>query len=297
MINAQDLPWNKLVSLKDKPATVQEMNAADCCWQKTLEDLRNADANLQVLVTGIQNSGKSTLCNLLVGDFDNKTFEIGDREVTLEVKCGIMPKIGATILDTPGFGTTAARDAGFERLWAHSDILVFATSVLSGSLADHAEVKRNLIKIIRDSPDLSNRICVVCTKLSDSEDADEILEKNRSVAKEMLGCETPVFLVDSHWYEEGMKTGDEELIQVSGILPFLDWLKKTCELPSRKENIFESAKQEWLDKLNNARKAIESSITDQHAKRENLKSSLLIKWSNLRNNFQSAWEQCKRYAK
>lgn len=297
MIDAKDLLWNDLVSLKDKPELVKAMNSADCAWQKTLEILRDAPPGLQIVVTGIQNSGKSTLCNLLVEDYDNRTFEIGDREVTLEVKRGKIPKTGANILDTPGFGTAAARGAGFEQLWANADVLIFATSILSGSISDHAEVKGSLERIINSSPDLANRICVVCTKMSDSENAEEIYEKDRAAAKEILGDKAPVFMVDSHWYQDAVKSDDRDLAQVSGIPPFLAWVEQTSALPSRRENIFENAKREWLANLDKARKTIESSISGLRKKKENLITSLFSRWGDLRPHLRSAWEQCKRYAR
>lgn len=297
MIDPENLLWNRLITLKDKPGLVKKMNSADCAWQRTLENLRTAGEGRQVLITGIQNSGKSTLCNLLVGDNDNMTFEIGDREVTLEVKRVRHPKLNMEIVDTPGFGTAAARNAGFEELWANADILIYVSSVLGGSLADQPNVRNSLERILRASPDLVERICIVCTKMADSDNAEEILEKNRKEVTAILGKDGPVFLVDSHWYQDAIKNNDQTLAQVSGVQPFLSWLGRTGDLPSRQHQIFEESKRAWLTELHETRKIVEDMVSESRKRQESLKNGLINSWQTFKLNIRSAWDQCHQYNK
>lgn len=279
MIEGKNLMWNKFSSLKDKPDMLKKLVEADCQWQALLEDLRNREPGAQILVTGIQNSGKSTLCNLLVGDNDNTTFEIGDTEVTYSVKRAKVPETGAIIVDTPGFGTAAAQKTDFERLWQQADILVYVASVLTGSIADNKTVLAGLKEIAKEKG-LKGRVCLVCSKMGDSENAREISEANSEIAARIFGSAIPTFLVDSHWHQEAVKADDARLSEASGVKPFCSWLGERLLLPTRREDIFRAGKKKWQDILASAGKAIESSIGNTRKKRQKFRDQLCAIWQD-----------------
>lgn len=293
MINASDLQWNRFVSLKNDHDFVRKLNAADCEWQKTLEDLRSGGNEKRVVVAGVQNSGKSTLCNLLVQDYDNKTFEVGDREVTREVKSVKSGESGALIVDTPGFGTNAAQNIAFEQIWSRADVLLYATSVLTGSMSDDKNIKNNLLKIISQNPGLKDRISIVCTKMSDNPEAEKIAAQNRKITTELFGPDVPVFLVDSKWYHDGVVDKEEGLVEASNMQPFFKWLNSRMALPSRREEIFRSAKVKWLNNLAEAKKLVERSSANIAKDQKKLSEKLEGVWSKGRDIVKLAWDRCR----
>lgn len=294
MIDGKDLMWNRFSSLKARPDVVKTLVDADCNWQLLLEDLRQSGTGVQVVVTGIQNSGKSTLCNLLIGDNDNSTFEIGDREITFDVKREKNNETGVTIVDTPGFGTHSARKIDFDRLWRQADVVIYVASVRGGAISDQEEMLAGL-RNLGEKAGLKGRICVVNSKMGESEHAEEIRDANSALVTQILGADTRVFLLDSHYYQEALKEDDAELARYSGVLDLLGWLDDRMRLPNRSEEIFREGKKKWLDTLSSAAQMIETSIGDTRIRRKSLKESLMGVWKGYKSAISSAWENCRRY--
>lgn len=296
MSQSSSILWDNLESLKNNPHLVEKLTRANREWQNTLADIKKRGTDTNILVTGVQNSGKSTLCNALIDDYDNATFEIGDCEKTLTVKSEKNARTGALVTDTPGFGTNASAIQEFERLWRGADTLIYVISVLGGSIADNDICLANLRKIRDESCNRDNGICVVCAKMGDSDNAEEIFAKNREIVNGILGESAPMFLIDSSWYQEAKKNDDRRLCEASGIPPLLEWLEERAKTPNKSEQIFAEAKKAWLQCLNEARYHVQSEIARAEAKKENSIRDLLNVWRGFFEHLKSLWKKCREYA-
>lgn len=233
-------------------------------WLRTVDLLKEVNTNsFYVVLSGIQNSGKSTLGNVLIGDLFNKTFKVGDYRLTDKNEEKIADD-GITYVDTPGYGTTKEGDnISCKDAWLKGNVILFLHSIRLGGadLKDEMDMLKDLSDFI---PDIKKRLLIVFTNKSEKNEEDCQLAINSFIdkANELLGIECNYVCIDSEWYQQAMRNEkiSQKLIEQSGINEIREWIKKSRNIKSPALTLFNNAQKKYLNVLNNELKNKEKNI-------------------------------------
>lgn len=222
-------------------------------WINCYNQYRGQTKNtFNVVISGIQNSGKSTLANILIGDYSNSTFKVGDYRVTTSNK-EYDTSEGITFIDTPGYGTTTDIDTkACINAWKKANIVLFLHSVESGGadLAIEIEMLKNLVDLVPNSKD---RILLVFTKNSekDLEAAKKITESFLDKVRTSLQIDLEFINIESSWFLQSITNEkvSQKLLDMSKIDEVKKWIQKNRKLKSISEELFEKEKKVYLETL------------------------------------------------
>ena len=275
----------------------RRLHAARERWERVCEQCAKAENTFSVVVIGEQNSGKSTLCNALVQDWQNGTFPVKDVRETTEPKEMADAALGMTIVDTPGFGTYWESDekSAKEELF-RANLLVFVHSLNNGDLDDKERIM--LETVAHTLPGVHERLLLVCSKLRDNHDsADEVLGVVARQCKDILGPGVQSLALDSRDYQEGKVEGEDRLVEYSRFGNLLHWLEAHRNMPSMSQKILDMATQEYEDELRTAQRNMDRDLESLWTDRNRYLGTLHCCWDNSRNGIQRAWDKCARYTR
>lgn len=266
-------------------------------WELACAQNTKAKNTFSVVVFGLLKSGKSTLCNALLGDLKNTTFPVGvvrETTVSSERQKG---DSGITIVDTPGFGTDCKED---ER-WAKQELLranviLFVHSMNIGDINDK---ERTMLEFIKATlPDVHDRVLIVCSKLGEfSEGAEEVLNMVKEQIEKIMGGGVNVVALDSLDYQAGMAEDDADLVEYSRFGSLLGWLEAHRDSPTMSQKILKTAAQDYENALKSVQRNAERNLEDLWTDRNRYRSTLQVCWSDNRSGIQRSWDKCARYSK
>lgn len=285
--------WTTLTRLE-----AEKMNDAKKRWDAFFKSYSRPSGEFRVVVTGQQNSGKSTLCNALCNDLHNKLFHTGDMQTTKTNQEFTDKKTGITYVDTPGFGTTRESDTSIPReTWPSANLILFLHSVLLGEL--HKEEVHMLKELTELLPNADQRILFLCTKfgaLNSDQDLASIVSKISKQVREIVGSRVQIHAIDSKYYLEGTLSEDKELTDFSKVPYVPEWIKKNREImPSLEEAMFKEENSKYLGVLEEIQKIISRSLDETRNKKQRKISSLQQFWRNRKTWFEQAWRECAKY--
>lgn len=285
-----------LSSLSKNQELQKKIDNAIINWEKQKSIIESRkEGEFYVVISGQQNSGKSTLGNALLGIFDKEIFVTGDKIVTKENK-EYKSNDGITYIDTPGFGTVDKSDElECRKAWGKADLILFLHSALIGGKDQKEEIEmmKALAKHI-DSPE--KRVILLCTKSArrTKEDLDLVLADMKSIAKDIFGSKCSVMAIDSQDYIDAYKCNevDKELIQSSMILDVKKWIDKNKNLKSQSEKILEKNKKDLLKLLNKAKENITDNLNKIQNEMDAKEDELLQFWNKEKAILKENWFKC-----
>ena len=215
-----------------------------------LDKLVKSVNKVNVVCCGLYNNGKSTLLNVLVDDFEFKTFKTADiRETTQSKK---VKHKNITYIDTPGLNATYKDDKVVIDTIIESDINLFVHNITTGEL-NQKEIE--FLKILRDKWDKKEFIKKTIFVLSRIDEMSEDIEPTKlkitNQIQEIFKTTPKVIEVSAIDYKDGVLENEEELIQISNIKT----LQKTI-----KEFINKDIKLQKQKRITNKYKEIEEEI-------------------------------------
>lgn len=190
--------------------------------------LKISDETLRVAVCGVYNAGKSSLLNVLIGEFQEETeaFKTGAARVTTSVT---EKRIGKIIyIDTPGIDGAEQDD---EAAWSgilNSDYLMYAHRLQA------AEFQKQEINFLRSLKNrvhgLEDRLALIITQIDEISDENESIIRQESIldAFELAVGFKPqtTFLVSSRRFATGTTKGKPGLIRHSRIPDLKSWIEQ-----------------------------------------------------------------------
>jgi len=187
----------------------------------SLKNMQKAIHENQITVTcvGLYNHGKSTLLNVLIKDFEYKTFKTADvRETTLN-KTVIYNDI--KYVDTPGLNAQYDDDKKVMEAIENSDITLFVHTIATGEFnKKEIEFLNNIKKYWKNPQEFMERTIFVLSRIdniSNSEDIENTSNKMQEQIKDIFDSECLIIPISSTDYTDGMVENEEELISESNI--------------------------------------------------------------------------------
>lgn len=250
---------------------------------QSLEIMKKSISESMITITcvGLYNHGKSTLLNVLIKDFEYKTFKTADaRETTLNKEV-IYNDI--KYIDTPGLNAQEKDDKKVMEVIQKSDITLFVHTVTTGEL-NKAEVDF-LVKIQKhwkNPQEFINRTIFVLSRIDgigNYEDIENTKNKMQSQIKDIFDIVPMIVPVSSEDYKEGMLHNEKELIDESNI-----------KILEEKIDFFKNKFQEAIiktkrERLNNKYNELISKLTHKLKDNEEEIKSLMTKQINIDEEF------------
>ena len=191
---------------------------------KEIED----ESRLKIAFVGQHNAGKSTIISALTG---NRQIRISANVETDETAAF---EWGSVILyDTPGLfaGVKTEHDESARKAINSADLLVFC---ITSSLFDDLLIQDFVTLAYKRA--YKNKIILLVNKMSQEDGEFDELKKNylktlRKTLEDLGGSldDFPIAFVDAKDYREGIADEDEELVELSNFLSFIDLLNKEIE--------------------------------------------------------------------
>ncbi len=276
--------------------TSEDMISARQEWNHTLELLTGVDPkSFYVVISGIQNSGKSTLGNALLGDYQNKTFKVGDYRLT-DKNEEKLSSDGITYVDTPGYGTTEEGDTlACQDAWRKANLVLFLHSEILGGadLKIEMDMLKELAQVL---PDIKNRLLIVCTKISgmSTEESQGVARSFVGKANELLGVECNFQCVDTGWYQAAMSNSkvSEKLVEKSGINKVKEWITNNRDVKSPVEKLLSDARSKYILALTVCLEQLERELEESRDKSNRFRQALESSLVDILGNLSSLWQQC-----
>lgn len=258
-------------------------------WNALLERLRAVDGDaFHVVLAGQQNSGKSTLANVLLG---REAFAAADRIVTREIAEAVSDD-GATYVDTPGFGSADAADARLCReSWERANVVLFLHSALLGG-RDQKEEEDMLRELAASLPDAADRILVVCSKAGgrSRRETEAVMADLLSLARDVLGPGATVIAADALDFQAAAGSAHRERLETeSGIPAIREWISLHRHMPPPAPYILERERERVLAVLREAAGAAEDAAADMRAEAARMEERLESMWRDARPAVEVAW--------
>jgi len=243
---------------------------------QTLDTLKQAMKNSVTTVTcmGLYNHGKSSLLNVLVDDYEEKTFKVADVRETAKNK---KIQIGNVIyVDTPGLNAKEHDDKKVMDVAKESDINIFVHNVNTGEFVAKEVEFLNMIKNHWKNPnEFIERTIFVLSRIdevSSQEDIKKTIDKMKQQIKEIFGVYSIIAAISSKDYIEGVKNNENELIELSNILAFKSLLNTTIhkegdKIYQTKQVRLNSHYSQLLDTLTNMHKDNEQKLEEMILKK------------------------------
>lgn len=199
------------------------------------EAYQSIDSDINVVVIGIMNHGKSTMLNALLNDTDDSLFKVADRRETREIQCE--ERDGICWTDTPGFDADEADDnkalAGIKQL----KIGLFVHKASTGELhANEVEVLHKISNTYEKT--FMDNTCIVLNKdINDDEELKMVREKISEQLEDLLGESLNIFPCNPKSYQKGLRENKKILAGKSGITELRDWIKGRYEYLGKTKGI------------------------------------------------------------
>jgi len=189
-----------------------------------LLEIERLESNLKkneinITCIGLYNHGKSSLLNVLINDYDMKTFKTAEARETSENK---YVKVGnATYIDTPGLNAKKEDDKEVYEAIKTSDINLFVHNVTEGEFIKKEIDFLNDIKDSWHDSDkfIDNTIFVVSRVdgANSKEDIENTTNKMKEQIREIFGKDGEFIPVSAKRYVKGKKESKNLLVLKSNI--------------------------------------------------------------------------------
>jgi len=237
----------------------------------SLKNLQKVIYENQITVTciGLYNHGKSTLLNVLIKDFEDKTFKTAPIRETILNKEVIYNDI--KYIDTPGLNAKLKDDKQVMKAIENSDITLFVHNVNTGEF-NKAEIifLQQIQKHWKNPKEFIDRTIFILSQIDESNDKDIIEEASQRMKeqiKNIFNGNALVIPVSSNLYKEGIIENEEEFISESNIqelekkIKFLSKKSKEEIIKTKRER-FETKYWELYQKLNTKLKKNQQEIKE-----------------------------------
>jgi GTPase SAR1 family protein len=234
-------------------------------------------SEFRVTVLGKQNSGKSTLLNVLCDHFNDEIFPTGDRIVTKKKQ--IEKHHGTVFVDTPGLDASDEDDEEAGKALKTGAVL-FLHSCLTREL-DRQECE-SLKRLVQEFDQPERQIVVLCSKMGEEiNDIDAVVDMVRTQARQIVGDEVAFIPIDSIEYKIGNTDKKEHLIKHSHVTEVSAWIEDARKVPNRLETKFTKRWEEILGKVERQKNAVKKDLEKCHKKRKELLADLRGRWEEL----------------
>ena len=156
----------------------------------SLKNMQKVIHENQITVTcvGLYNHGKSTLLNVLIKDFEYKTFKTADAIETKLNKTVVYNDI--KYVDTPGLNAQKEDDKKVMEAVQNSDITLFVHTITTGEFnKEEIEFLNNIKQYWKNSQEFIERTIFVLSRIdniSDSEDIEKTSKRMKEQIKDIL---------------------------------------------------------------------------------------------------------------
>jgi len=200
---------------------------------KSLELLKKSiqENRVNVTCTGLYNHGKSTLLNVLIKDFEHKTFKTADVRETSVNK--VVNHKNIQFVDTPGLNANKNDDKRVMDAIKSSDITLFVHNITTGEFnKKEIEFLDNIKSHWKNPAEFIGRTIFVLSRIDEAISGDDIektMVKMKRQIKEIFGSECTMVPVSAIEYTDGMVDNENELIEISNIPVLEEKLKYLSE--------------------------------------------------------------------
>jgi tRNA U34 5-carboxymethylaminomethyl modifying GTPase MnmE/TrmE len=189
---------------------------------------RNSNSKFRVLIVGLVNSGKSSLCNALCDSLDDSLFKVGVVRETTAIQ---EHDDGEWLyIDTPGLDCNSNDTALTMRMIASADAIFFVHSLKTSELdADEHAILSAMAEDGNEKERLFEKTFWILTKLDDcgKDDVQLLKEKITTQIFEYFGRGPErVHCVGSTRYRRGKREGKNLLVERSRITVLKDALRQ-----------------------------------------------------------------------
>ena len=194
---------------------------------------------------GMQNAGKSTLLDALIGDYDKKIFPVSDIRETSTVK--EFEYNGILYVDTPGLGYDEKDDKVVYDFIINSDINLFVHNTEGELIKTEVDFLKKIQENWENVEDFINKTIFVISRKDYVEVSDlkRLEERISKQIEDIFNIGAKIVSVSSKDYIEGKQEDEEELIESSNIYLLDKEIKKIdLDLDARKYKL-----QSEMDKL------------------------------------------------
>lgn len=184
---------------------------------------------------GMQNAGKSTLLDALIGDYDKKIFPVSDIRETSTVK--EFEYNGILYVDTPGLGYDEKDDKVVYDFIINSDINLFVHNTEGELIKTEVDFLKKIQENWENVEDFINKTIFVISRKDYVEVSDlkRLEERISKQIEDIFNIGAKIVSVSSKDYIEGKQEDEEELIESSNIYLLEKEIKKIdLDLNARK---------------------------------------------------------------
>jgi GTP-binding protein Era len=184
---------------------------------------------------GMQNAGKSTLLDALIGDYDKKIFPVSDIRETSTVK--EFEYNGILYVDTPGLGYDEKDDKVVYDFIINSDINLFVHNTEGELIKTEVDFLKKIQENWENVEDFINKTIFVISRKDYVEVSDlkRLEERISKQIEDIFNIGAKIVSVSSKDYIEGKQEDEEELIESSNIYLLEKEIKKIdLDLDARK---------------------------------------------------------------
>ncbi len=242
----------------------------------TKEDIGSLEAikkslnenNITVTCIGLYNHGKSTLLNVLIKDFEFKTFKTADARETSVNKIFTYGNIN--YIDTPGLNANEQDDKQVLEVIKNSDITLFVHNVTTGEFSKVEIEFLESIKKYWENPQIFlDRTIFVLSRIdgvNSSEDVKNTQDKMHQQIESIFGSTARIIALSAEDYRDGMVEKENELIAQSNVKALekdIEMLSKKSrqEIQKTKQERLSKKYSELIEKLENRMKSNQATLT------------------------------------
>jgi len=245
----------------------------------SFQNMKKAMDKNQTNVTcvGLYNHGKSTLLNVLINDFEYKTFKTVDaRETTLN-KSIIYD--GIEYVDTPGLNAKIEDDKEVVKAIQNSDITLFVHTITTGEFnKKEIEFLDHIKKYWKNPQEFIERTIFVLSRIdniSNGEDIERTSNRMKEQIKDIFNTDCVIIAISSTDYVDGMLDNEDELISESNIEKLKEEIrlkseKSVVEIKKTKIERFEKKYRDLYQKLNSKLKLNQTKIKQLQEENEKI---------------------------
>jgi tRNA U34 5-carboxymethylaminomethyl modifying GTPase MnmE/TrmE len=250
-----------------------------------LQSLENSlDTNeVNINCVGLYNHGKSSLLNVLIGDFEDQTFKTADVRETAVSKS---LKVGNIIYtDTPGLNANENDDEVVMKSIVNSDVNLFVHTITTGEFSK-AEVDflHKLKTYWKNPEEFIDQTVFVLSRIDKAEDEFVITEtasRMQQQLKEIFGVSlSKIVPVSATRYAKGKREDKQIFVKKSGI-PKLENAINNIVFESE-----ESIKKTKVERLEKYREELTQKLYKKLAKNKQKLEQAVQKESEFEKNFQ-----------
>ncbi len=242
----------------------------------TKEDIGSLEAikkslnenNITVTCIGLYNHGKSTLLNVLIKDFEFKTFKTADARETSVNKIFTYGNIN--YIDTPGLNANEQDDKQVLEVIKNSDITLFVHNVTTGEFSKVEIEFLESIKKYWENPQIFlDRTIFVLSRIdgvNSSEDVKNTQDKMHQQIESIFGSTARIIALSAEDYRDGMVEKENALIAQSNVKALekdIEMLSKKSrqEIQKTKQERLSKKYSELIEKLENRMKSNQATLT------------------------------------